>query len=290
MKVYRNLKEINRKESIGRRFTLTGMGILALGFVASLIPTWYAPDAPLQPGVIGLLQQYWSWISFGALFLGFLCASIGSYYINRYARRRWPGGRFVERPDQVLERNMKGLDDKFAFFSQSLPAAYVLAGPNGLTIFALRSDKGRVIVEGDKWREPFSLTRFFTFFAREGVGSPDREIEEQKTRLRKLLAQAANQPAAEPAPAPVPPAAGAAAAPLARQTNLADVPIDGAVVFLNPQIELQLTDPVIPVLRPDQVKDYVRGRVKEAKVANATQRALLDHLAQNAVYQVEQSE
>ena len=107
MKVYRNLKEIRRKDTIGRRFTLTGMGVLALGFVASLVPTWYAPDAPIQPGIVGFIQQYWSWISFGALFAGFICASIGSYYINRYARRRWPGSRFVERPDEMLERNLK---------------------------------------------------------------------------------------------------------------------------------------------------------------------------------------
>jgi hypothetical protein len=266
MKVYRNLKEINRKESIGRRFTLAGMAVLAVGFVASLIPTWYPPDAPNQGGMIGFLQQYWSWLSFGALFVGFLCASIGSYYINRYARRRWPGSRFVERPDQVLERSMKGLDDKYSFFSQSLPAGYVLAGPNGITIFALRSDKGKVVVVGDKWREPFSLTRFLTFFAREGVGSPDRDIEDQKTRLRSLLAQANGD----------------------GQPALADAPIDGAVVFLNPDVELQLTNPAIPVLRPDQVKDYVRGRVKEAKVPGAVQRSLTDYLAQKAVHQGEE--
>ena len=270
MKVYRNSKEISRKETIGRRFTLTGMGVLAAGFVASLVPTWYPPDAPLQGGIMGFIQQYWAWISFGALFLGFLCASIGSYYINRYARRRWPGSRFVERPDQVLERSMKGLDDKFAYFSQSLPAGYVLAGPNGITIFALRSDKGRVMVEGDKWREPFSFTRFFTFFAREGVGSPHQEIEEQKARLRSLLAQANGEAAGQPA--------------------LAETPMDGAVVFLNPEVQLELTNPTLPVLRPDQIKDYVRGRVKEAKVPGATQRSLNDYLAQKAVYQVEEEE
>lgn len=270
MKVYRNLKEISRKENTGRRFTLAGMAVLAVGFVASLIPTWYPPDAPIQGGVIGFLQQYWSWLSFGALFVGFLCASIGSYYINRYARRRWPGSRFVERPDQVLERSMKGLDDKYSFFSQSLPAGYVLAGPNGVTVFALRSDKGRVIVEGDKWREPFSLTRFFTFFAREGVGSPDRDLEEQKERLRSLLAQAnGNAPGQEP---------------------LAQTPMDGAVVFLNPEVQLELTNPTVVVLRPDQVKDYVRNRVKEARVPGATQRGLTEFLAQKAVHQGEEQE
>ncbi len=260
MKVYRNLKEIRRKDTIGRRFTLTGMGVLALGFVASLVPTWYAPDAPLQPGIVGFVQQYWSWISFGALFAGFVCASIGSYYINRYARRRWPGSRFVERPDEMLERNMKGLDDKFAFFSQSLPASYLLAGPNGITIFALRSDKGKVIVDGNRWKEPFTLTRFFTFFAREGVGSPDQDIEVQKEKLRTLLAQG---------------------------DGLAEVPMDGVALFLNPQIDLQLNNPVIPVLKPEQVKDYVRARVKDARVPNATQKALVEFLAANATWQEE---
>jgi hypothetical protein len=261
MKVYRNLKEIRRKDTIGRRFTLTGMGVLALGFVASLVPTWYAPDAPLQPGIVGFIQQYWSWISFGALFAGFICASIGSYYINRYARRRWPGSRFVERPDEMLERNLKGLDDKFAFFSQSLPASsYLLAGPNGITIFALRSDKGKVIVNGNQWKEPFTLTRFFTFFAREGVGSPDQDIEAQKEKLRSMLAQG---------------------------DGLAEVPMDGAALFLNPQIQLQVTDPVIPVLKPEQVKDYVRARVKEARVPNATQKSLVDFLAAQAAWQEE---
>lgn len=270
MKVYRNLKEISRKETTGRRFTLAGMGVLAIGFVASLIPTWYPPDAPIQDGIIGFLQQYWSWLSFGALFVGFLCASIGSYYINRYARRRWPGSRFVERPDQVLERSMKGLDDKYSYFSQSLPAGYVLAGPNGVTVFTLRSDKGRVIADGDKWREPFSITRFFTFFAREGVGAPNRDLEEQKERVRSVLAQA--NPAGDGQPA------------------LAEVPMDGAVVFLNPEVQLELTNPSIPVLRPDQVKDYIRGRVKDAKVSGATQRSLTEFLAQKAVHQGEEQE
>lgn len=72
---------------------------------------------------------------------------------------------------------------------------------------------------------PFSLTRFFTFFAREGVGSPDRDIEEQKVRLRSLLAQADTA-------AGVP--AGVAAGAGNGLPALADTPMDGAVVFLNP--------------------------------------------------------
>jgi hypothetical protein len=153
------------------------------------------------------------------------------------------------------------LDDKFAYFSQSLPGSnYLLAGPNGITVFALRSDKGKVVVDGNKWKEPFSITRFFTFFAREGVGAPDQELEEQKSKLRALLAQ---------------------------KEGLGEVPMDSAAVFLNPMVQLELNNPVIPVLKPEQVKDHVRARVKEARVPNATQKALVEFLASQAEWQEE---
>jgi hypothetical protein len=268
MKLYRNTTLIKRQETLGRRFSLAGLAILFVCLLVSFVPTWYPPTGPRPDGLQGFLFDYWSWLSFGALFIGFFCASVGSYYINRYARRRWPGSRFLERPDEVLERNMKGFDDRYAFFAQSLPAAYALAGPHGLTLFALRSDKGRVVVDGEKWREPFSFGRLFTFFAREGVGNPARDLEEQKGRMRDLLAKANGAPAGE----------GGAA-------SLAEIPMAGAALFLNQQARLELTNPVIPVLRADQVKDYVRARAKEVKLTTASQRALLEHLVQSAVYQ-----
>ncbi|MFN3983337.1 MAG: hypothetical protein ACK4SA_23410 [Caldilinea sp.] len=270
MKVYRNLTQIKKKESLGRRFSLAGLAVLFVGLLASFVPTWLPPDQPIQPGFTGFLQLYWSWISFTALAIGFMLASIGSYYINRYARRRWPGSRFFERPDEVLERNMKGFDDKYAYFAMSLPVGYVLAGPNGVTVFAVRSDKGRVIVDGEKWREPFSIGRIFTMFSREGVGNPSHDLEDQKQKIRQVLGQMQDD---------------------ADSANpLASVPVDGAAVFLNQEIRLELNNPTVPVLRGDQIKDYVRARAKEVKLSNAAVRALTERLVEQATYQVPKEE
>lgn len=262
MKIYRNTTQIKKKESLGRRFSLVGLGVLFIGLLASFVPSWLPPDQPIQPGFTGFMQQYWSWISFAALAIGFMLASIGSYYINRFARRRWPGSRFYERPDEVLERNMKGFDDKYNYYAMSLPVGYVLAGPNGVTVFAVRSDKGRVIVNGDKWREPFSFGRLFTIFAREGVGNPAQDIEEQKAKIRLLLGQGEETDSA-----------------------LAAVPIDGAAVFLNQEIRLELNNPTVTVLRADQIKDHIRARAREMKLSNATVRALNERLVEKATFQ-----
>ncbi|RIK54350.1 MAG: hypothetical protein DCC57_06920 [Chloroflexi bacterium] len=268
MKLYRNLQEIRRKETLGRRLSLTGLLILFIGLLASFVPSWLPPDQPATNSLARFIQLNWTWISFAALPLGFIFASFGSYFINRFARRRWPGSRIIARPDEMLERSMKGFDDKYAYFAWSLPANYVLAGPNGILVFAVRSDKGRVTVQGERWREPFTLGRFFTVFAREGVGNPAFELEEQIRKLRALLNRPAGEVAGNGATGP-----------------FANIPIEPVAVFLNPEMQLTLENPVIPVLRPDQVKDFVRRKAREAKLSNATVRELTDYLAQNSRYQ-----
>ncbi len=48
--------------------------------------------------------------------------------------------------------------------------------------------------------------------------------------------------------------------------QISEVPIEGAVVLLNADTKLELTgEPSVPVLRADQLKEYVRKRVKDVK-------------------------
>lgn len=270
MKIYRNTKEMTRKESTGRRFSLIGLLILFIGMMASFVPNWYPPGTPTSNAFAAFLQQYWALASFIALPAGFLCASIGSYFINRFARRRWPGGKVVARPDEVLEKGMKGFDDKYAYFVHSLPSAnYLVAGPCGILLFAVRSDKTDITIKGDRWRERFSLGRFFTVFAREGLGNPPRELEDQAGKIKQLLADAK---------APTSDENGTAIA-------LTDVPIDCAAVFLNDATKLEVDGPIIPVLRTDQVKEYIRRKTRDVKLSGATVRALHEHLREKSTYQ-----
>jgi hypothetical protein len=234
-------------------------------------PSWKIGTPPPH-AVAALLQRYWALASFIALPAGFLCASVGSYYINRYARRRWPGSKTLARPDEVLERGLKGFDDKFAYFVHSLPGSYVVAGPCGLLLFIVRNDRSQVIVNGERWREPFSFRRILTIFAREGVGNPPADLTDQIRKMQELL---------QKAPALAATNEGESA------KSLADIPIEGAAVFLNELVQLDLNNPTIPVLRVDQVKEYVRRRVKEVRLSNGMTRALTTYLLENSKHQEE---
>ena len=273
MNTYRNLEDIQRKEQRGRRLSMAGLGVLMVGLLASFVPTWLPPDQPATTTVTQFLQQHWMWISFIALPIGFVFASIGSYYINRFARRRWQGTKVIARPDEMLERSLKGFDNKYGYFAWSLPANYALAGPCGVIVFATRSDKGRVTVEGDRWREPFSFGRIFTVFAREGLGNPSKEVEQQADKIREILSHCDG---------------GSMAAGEGQDTSaFSDIPISVAAVFLNPEVNLTVENPTIPVLRADQVKEFVRRQARDSKLAANTVRSLTECLVQSADFDAE---
>jgi hypothetical protein len=265
MKIFRNTSEIKKKEKLGRRITLIGLAVLFIGLLASFTPSWFPPDSPAPNALIRFVQLYWVYISFGALALGFLASNVGSYYINRFAPRRWPGSNKIARPDELLAQGLKGFDDKYALFLWSLPqSSYLLAGPSGILAFTLKGDKGKVSVSGDRWREKFSLGRILTGITREGVGNPGRELEQIKQSIRELL-----QKAAESGDISV---------------DVNDFPIDGAVVFINPQAELDLDNPTVPVMPVSNVKKFVRNRARAVKVSGPQLREVMHYLEQQAVY------
>ena len=258
MKVYRNLETIKSKEQRGRRIALAGLVILFIGLLSSFTPNWFPPDAPAANALTAFVQRYWTVVSFGALAVGFIASNVGSYYINRFAPRRWPGGKRVARPDELVESGLKGFDDKYALFLWGLDEVpYMLVGPSGVRVFLVRSDKGTVQVDGDRWRERFSMGRLLTILNREGLGNPKREIEDAEQKVRELL-QAAES-------------SGALA------VNAADIPIESAALFINPATQLEITNPTIPVLRVDQLKKYVRTK-GDYQLSPAAVRSVTDYL------------
>lgn len=260
MKVYRNTKEIDKRDRLGRRLSMAGLVILFIGLIASFAPTWYPPGSEPAGWWGQFLANNWAIISFGALPLGFLAASLGSYFVTRYARRRWPGGNFVGRPDEVVERSLKGLNDHYSLFVYSLPVGYVLLTPSNLITLAVRGDKTRVAVHGDKWRERWNAGRIFTLFAREGVGSPPAELADQERKLRDYLAKGPS---------------------VSNGVALNQAPIEGAVLFLNGDTFLELDNPTTTVLRADQLKEFVRRRSREVKAPPALMPAVADYLQTN---------
>ncbi len=170
-------------------------------------------------------------MSFACLGLGFIASQIGGYNQRRFNRS--------PRPDERLAKELKGFDDRYSLFAWMLPAAYVFLGPTGVYTFALREQAGLVTNNQDKWKHKGARLDFLLAFSNEGVGSPSLDAQSDAAKMQKYIAQ--------------------------HLPDLA-VEVQPMALFINPQVKLDLKNPTVPVVKPDQLKTLLRQRTKDSRL------------------------
>ncbi len=91
-----------------------------------------------------------------------------------------------------------------------------------------------------------------SLFGQEGLGNPTKEVRAEVARLRRFLAQ---------------------------QLPDEEVPIEGVVVFTNPQVDLETESPAVPVLDGKQFKSFLRNLSKERPIPGSQRKQLAEVLA-----------
>lgn len=191
-----------------------------------------------------LTPTQWLLASFGCLFVGFVLSQIGLYHANRWVKE--------PRGDQTLVKILKGFDDRYHLYNYVLAAPHVLLAPFGLCVITPRDEGGQVRCEGEKWRHEGSWRRvMFRIFGQEGLGNPAKEVRAAVEKLRRFLAE--RLPGKE-------------------------VPIEGIVVFTNPQVDLEVENPSVPVLDGKQFKSFLRDLSKEKPIPGSQWRQLAEIL------------
>jgi hypothetical protein len=195
--------------------------------------------AVLAGGMFASFRPNFVWVSLIALIAGFVLAQYGNYNLRRYGRS--------PRPDQLIEESLKGFDDRYHFYGWSLVSPFVLLTPQGLYCFITRDQTGKVAVNGSQWKTKFSLSRALLMFSQEGMGNPTQEAQANATRLTEWI-----------------------------RGKLPDSTITAqpAIIFTDPRAELDVNDPVVPVLDPKGVKKWLRGGGKGVNIKTAELRAL----------------
>jgi hypothetical protein len=221
MQVSRNDKLITRRNKYAGYATLAGL-TCAIGALA---------------GFFFLQQNILIWT------VGIILSLLFSAYGN-YAMRRW--GR-PPRPDQIIEKELKGLDDKYHLYAWNLPVPYVLLSPQGVYAFATRDQGGKVTVNGSRWSSKFNVARIFFAFAQEGLGNPGAEAADQAGRLEKWIKTKSPEMQASVQP---------------------------VVLFLADNVQLTISEPAVPVMQVEGLKKWLRGTGKSTTLKNADYRAL----------------
>jgi hypothetical protein len=226
MQVITNEKLIKNRARLGRVASFAGLGILLLGLVASLYSQW-------------LLA------SFGCLLVGFLLSQVGIYNANRWVKE--------PRPDQTLDKILKGFDNRYSLYNYVLRAPHVLLTPFGLCVINPKHQAGKVCCQGEKWRHEAGWRQgILRFFGQEGLGNPTKEVRAEVGRLSKW-------------------ASG--------QGSKWEVPIEGVIVFTNPEVDLEIENPTVPVLDGKRFKSFLRSMSKERPIPGGQRKQLAEILA-----------
>lgn len=236
MQTTTNESFVSRRVAIGRWSTTLGFLVLLVGMYISL----QQPPRP-DPGSLTWMV-FAPWIT---LFLGIVLLNVGKYHVMRYGSN--------PRVDRALATALKGLDHRYHLYSfvPDWPAEHLLATPHGVVVLEPRAFSGEIIHQGDRWKRPMNFKGILQRFAEGGLGNPTREALSDAEAIQKMLRERLGD------------AVGA---------SISVFPI---IVMTNSRVQLQMTDPEVPVVTIGNVRSAIRQAKDANKLSSNVQRQLV---------------
>lgn len=144
------------------------------------------------------------------------------------------------RPVNVLDEALKGLGQKYTIFHYLLPAPHVLIGPEGVFTITPIWQPGEYQVKGNKWFGDGGLgRRLMGYFRQDLIGNPFRDAIFHGQQVQRLVNKLAPE---------------------------ADIKVQPLVVFISPQVKVDIDNPLLPVLFSDaKKKPSLRHYIRDQK-------------------------
>jgi hypothetical protein len=195
--------------------------LAALGvFAVGLFISWSNPE-PTMEQMVG---------AYAAIIVGLVLYNVGQIFLRRFGPR--------SRQEGILAKTLKGLDRRYtmlAFPSSKLPD-YLIVGPAGVQVIVARIHDGAISCRGGAWsRDAGSgLKRLSGLFGGTPFGNPTQDVEKGIARVRQKLAQAGIEESKQP-------------------------PVDGIIVFTNPNAKLRIDGCPYPVTGLKGLRNNIRS-------------------------------
>jgi len=133
---------------------------------------------------------------------------------------------------EALAETLKYLGRRYTLLQYLLPASHVLLEPGGCTVFVVKAQGGEVSCEEGKWSHKQRGKLFRQFAGQERIGSPNIKAEHQRSKLKRWLTK--------------------------RLPDI-EVPIRATILFVNPDVTLEVDDSPVPVFHGKRVRAWLRG-------------------------------
>jgi hypothetical protein len=218
MKIIKNEKLIKRNTKIGQYTNLAGIVLLAASMYLGFTSLNKVPS------------QGETYLLFGAVILAVILTQVSMYFGTRWGRR----------PDEAIDKALKGLPGDYTLYHDSSPVPHLIVGPAGVWLILPYHMRGNVTYRKNRWRVGGGgfAQSYLRLFGQESVGRPDLEVGSQAASLEKLLRKKFD--AGEQMP-----------------------PISAALVFLDEQVEVNAEGAPLPTMQVKKLRDVLRKAAKE---------------------------
>lgn len=175
------------------------------------------------------------------MIVAFFLSQIGIYFSNRWGRS--------PRPDQILDKSLKGLGKEYTLYHYLTPASHLLVGPAGVWALLPYHSAGTVTWARGRYRQHGGgfLTAYLRFFGPENIGRPDLEARSEINLLQRFFR---------------------------RHLENVDVPIQAALVFYHKAARVEVQGAPFPALTAKELKDFLRKQAKERPLPATTLAAI----------------
>lgn len=220
MKIIKNEKLIKRNAKIGQYASIAGI-VTILGVSFFLIQSMLKPESVTGNTTL---------IMFIVLIVSMIISQVSMYFGTRWGRR----------PDEAIDKALKGLPGDYTVYHYSSPVPHLLVGPAGIWLLLPYFLRGNVTYKKNRWRVGGGgfAQSYLRIFGQESVGRPDLEVGAQANALEKRFKKKFEEGAEVP-------------------------PIQAALLFLDEQASLLADDAPLPTIPVKKLKDLLRKASKE---------------------------
>jgi hypothetical protein len=139
---------------------------------------------------------------------------------NQWARKPFP--------EEALKEGMKGISKRSVLYNYYHdPARHVLIAPQGVFAIITRWHNDHFSVEGDEWTtHKGAFSRLLSSMRMDGIGNPTDDAKKAARHIQEVLDDIAP-----------------------------DIEVKPLIVFTSPQVQLDITEPDVPVLYADDKEE-----------------------------------
>ena len=164
--------------------------------------------------------------------LVFILMIIGGYLLYN-----WSSYHQGYRGEELVTRVLSCLDDRYYLindvkFSDGYGNIdHIVLGPNGVFVIETKNYVGQIICYGDEWSKRYVGRRTSTY----PLKSPSKQAKRNATRIKCLIDTI-------------------------QSLKPLNIWVDALLVFVNPNVNLHINSPTVPVLKIDELCNYIRNK------------------------------